>query len=245
LDALLVPLDESPSAEAALPIAAALASVCGGRLVLVRGPDRPPPGVRPSEVSGSAVSYAEEYLAEHAGRLRAQGLQVETATLPEGPVAQLIIDEAKDRSVDLVVMATHGRSGLGRVVYGGTSNAVLARCPVPVLLARSWLGGSEAAAIQRDAQVMAPQDGSDWARGALPAARELAKALGGALVEYAAPAGAAAGRAIGGTAAGIVVMSTHGRGAPGRQLLGSVADYVLRVGTVPLILVGPAALAGG
>src|SRR5438132_13062253 len=95
LDALLVPLDESPAAETGLKIAAALALVADMKLILVRGPDRPPAGVRPFEVSGGAVSYAEEYLAGHADRLKAQGLRVETATLPEGPIAQLIIDEAK------------------------------------------------------------------------------------------------------------------------------------------------------
>ena len=239
---ILVPLDESPAAEAVLPLVGALAGRADARLILVRVPDRPPPGVRPYEVSGGAVSYAEEYLAGTADRLRALGLRAESETLPEGPVPQAVLDAVREKGADLVAMATHGRSGLGRWTYGNVTNGVVARCPVPVLLARSWLGGDEGAAVRDGLTVLAPQDGSSTSAKALPYARWLAGAMGVEVRSFQAPErpGPAVSEEAQRLDAALVVMSTHGRGAPGRQVLGGVADYVLRVGTRALVLVGSA-----
>lgn len=246
MQTIVVPLDESPAAEAALPQAAALARSTGAELTLIRVPDRPPPGVRPYEVRGSAVSYAEEYLGETADRLREQGVRARSATLPEGPVPQAILDAAKEREADLVVMATHGRSGLGRWVYGNVTNGVLARCPVPVLITRSWLTAQEGPVIRRDTVLLVPLDGSAYAEGALPVAEAIAKATGarvGRITIVRGPSGPGVLEAAAEQGAALIVMTAHGRSAPGRQLLGNVADYVLRVGMTPLILVGPAAVA--
>ena len=282
---ILVPLDASPLAERALPYAAGLASIAGARLVLLRIPDRPPPGVRPSEIQGGAVSFAEEYLAEIADRFRALGVAADTS-VPEGSgvAAQGILEAVRTREVDLVVMTTHGRSGLGRWVYGGVAHAVLAHCPVPVLLARAWLPPAESWPPTRsNHEILIPLDGSPAAEAGLSAAESLAHSLDWGLVLYRAgaakgpddpPTGeyhaAAAGylsfpaagsrlpqrprivvltspgRALGIMAeqaeASLVVMTAYGQGGPGRQLLGSVTDFVLRSGTTPLVILGPAAI---
>lgn len=242
MQTILVPLDESPAAEAALPVAAALARAAGAGLLLMRVTDRPPVGVRPFEVRGGAISYAEEYLAGVADRL---DIDARTEVLAEGPVPQGILDSVSQREPWLVALATHGRSGLGRWVYGATTNAVLARCPVPVLLARSWLSGFEAASIEKGALVLCPLDGSSYAEAAFPIAEGLASSLAGRLekIQVDAPAGRTILAAAAERGAGLIVMSAHGQSAPGRALLGSVADYVLRMGTVPLVLLGPAAVA--
>src|SRR5262249_37090273 len=81
----------------------------------------------------------------------------------------------------LVIMATHGRSGLGRWVFGSVAARVLARAPAPVLLVRAWQGVHGPALPAMAPRVLVPLDGSAFAEEALPAARGLARALGGAL----------------------------------------------------------------
>ena len=55
----------------------------------------------------------------------------------EGPIAQTIIDLAKEENVDLIVMSTHGRSGIGRWVYGSVATKVLQHASCPVYLVRA------------------------------------------------------------------------------------------------------------
>jgi nucleotide-binding universal stress UspA family protein len=54
-----------------------------------------------------------------------------------GRVAETIIDYANRHSVDLIIMATHGRSGLSRWAYGSVADKVLRGADVPVLLVRA------------------------------------------------------------------------------------------------------------
>ena len=75
------------------------------------------------EANGSAVA---------AGFAR-QGIELEVAA-PYGAAAEEILAEIDVRLVDLIVMSTHGRSGLSRLIFGSVAQAVLARSPVPVLL---------------------------------------------------------------------------------------------------------------
>ena len=62
-----------------------------------------------------------------------QGVNIEVA-VPYGDAAESILVEIGLRSADLVVMCTHGRSGLGRWIYGSVAEQVLHRSPVPVVL---------------------------------------------------------------------------------------------------------------
>ncbi len=80
-----------------------------------------------------AIAEAEAYLSTVAARLVAEGLSVETA-VPYGAAAEGILTEIGLHSAGLVVMAAHSRSGLGRFAPGSVAQAVLARCPVPVVL---------------------------------------------------------------------------------------------------------------
>lgn len=232
MQTILVPLDESTASEAILPVATAFARATSTSLLLARVPDRPPPGVRPFEVRGGAVAYAEEYLAERADRLIEQGITVKTTTLPEGPVAGAILKAVKDREADMVAMATHGRTGPGTLAVGSVTNAVLARCPVPVLLARSWLGGDEAASVAKGALVLCA------GHAYLPVAEHLAAALQGRVTAVD-PSAPAILRAAANLGPGLIVMAAHGEGT---AVVGSAAEEFLRSGTAPLVLVGPAAL---
>ena len=107
LSSILVPLDGSTLAERALPYAEALARPSGARVVLVRAV----PGDR--EHGTESEAEARDYLNGLAARLAERVGVVETA-VPHGAAAEAIVEEARRQGSDLIVMATHGRGGLGR-----------------------------------------------------------------------------------------------------------------------------------
>ncbi len=142
---ILVPLDGSALAEQALAPAARIAEKFGGSLVLVRvlTPERTLPGFsylapRPASVPfGAARSLfdeAEAYLASV--RLPTAGVPVSTQVLAGAP-PEMIITAATEQAVGLIVMSTHGRAGLTRLLYGSVAEAVLRGATVPVLLVPS------------------------------------------------------------------------------------------------------------
>lgn len=141
---LLVPLDGSQLAELALPHAESWARTFDAEVVLLRVPTLPPYAtlgpdatmVVPSLLS-EAYDEADAYLANMLRSLKAKGLRVHKAAVEPGAVADTIIDYAHDSVVDLIVMSTHGRSGLGRWVYGSVADRVLRGADVPVLLIRA------------------------------------------------------------------------------------------------------------
>jgi nucleotide-binding universal stress UspA family protein len=77
--------------------------------------------------------HAGAYLEQVAASLRCRGFQV-TCELHSGPVADTILDAARCMQADLIVMSTHGRGGLGRLLLGSVSARVLQRALMPVLL---------------------------------------------------------------------------------------------------------------
>ncbi len=140
---ILVPLDREAGAEVALPVAADLAKSDGTviRLVYVA----PTPSAIVAE--GRVIAYADQesdrlqhlgmvYLREAAHQLA--GLPVEYA-VRFGEPAEEILEEAREFGADLVVMATHGRSGVARLMLGSVAEAVLRRSEVPVVLVRHGL----------------------------------------------------------------------------------------------------------
>jgi nucleotide-binding universal stress UspA family protein len=135
---IVVPLDTSELAEQALPHAMEIARRFGAQVELLT--------VIPAsledklEVQAAADTYdprkleAQEYLAAVAGRLSQEGIPVSTV-VRRGDVAEEIIDHSGHS--DLVVMCTHGRSGLGRWVYGSIADRTLRYATAPILLVRA------------------------------------------------------------------------------------------------------------
>jgi nucleotide-binding universal stress UspA family protein len=80
---------------------------------------------------------AERYLLKLSGELRERGLSVKTAVRTGQNVALEIIEYAREKGVDLIVMCTHGRSGFSRWVVGSVALKVLTRAEHPVLLIRA------------------------------------------------------------------------------------------------------------
>ena len=179
--AILVPLDGSELAERALGPARQLAVAAGATLLLVR--------VVPDRELGAAggpsdeVEEAQRYLASLASRLRAPvGREAAPVILTQacaGDPAERIVREAELWRTDLVVMATHGRGGLGRLVHGSVADAVLRASSVPVLLVPARCGAVRGLVGE---VVLAPVDGSPFAEVALGRAAELARELCAPLV---------------------------------------------------------------
>lgn len=142
---ILIPVDGSATSERALQEAIKLAAGKAGlRLVYVIE------AIYPLDAEGYAfIDYAalqdavrhtgERVLAQAAAQARQSGAPVETALLEAGGerVAAVIADEARQWQADLIVIGTHGRSGLSRLLLGSVAEGVLRGAPVPVLLVRA------------------------------------------------------------------------------------------------------------
>ena len=149
----LVPLDGSAVAETILPLILEIAGPLDMAVVLLRVVQPVPPMV----IEGSrhvvveAVEArridAEEYLAALAVELRKNGVRVE-ARVHRGVPAAEILAAARETEADLIVMTTHGRSGLGRLLFGSVAEEVLRHSDIPVSLMRC----TEAEAAQRAAR---------------------------------------------------------------------------------------------
>ena len=139
---ILVPLDGSELAKTALGQAEKLAKTFDAEIILFQVvPFMPiygsPELVTPLIVDEKQKEAVEKYLASLAEELKKKGLKV-TATVRTGQqVAGEIIDFAKEAGADLIVMCTHGRSGISRWVLGSVALKLLTRAEAPILLIRS------------------------------------------------------------------------------------------------------------
>src|SRR6185295_3852219 len=119
LTTILVPLDGSVVAEAALSPAVDLARDAGARLVLLRAAEaRSLPMADPVEAQVSVMWDAQEYLAAARARADMAGVADVEVSAWYGPPVQAIVEAARSRDVDLIVMSSHGRSGMARLVMG-------------------------------------------------------------------------------------------------------------------------------
>jgi nucleotide-binding universal stress UspA family protein len=173
---ILVPLDGSPLAEHALPYAERLASATSARLILCRALSATK--LQPTEIV-HAVDEAHAYVQGVAEQLGSRGSIVET-TIPWGEPADEILEQVRSARADLVVMATHGRSGLGRWLYGSVADEVLRRASVPIFLVPP--GSDEPWSVDRAPRILVPLDGSQLGEAALGPAREWATRLGSEIV---------------------------------------------------------------
>lgn len=180
LNKVLVPLDGSPLAERALEPAITLARPDGAELILLRVPVAATMAApMPAGVSGSgfgllwptqalehATTESEGYL-ERVAQAHA-GINIRTLTA-QGDVAEAIVDVAAKEGADLIVMSSHGRTGLSRWMYGSIAERALRAAPCPVMVLRS----------QRPIQkVLITLDGSELSARALAPGLEVAGRFG-------------------------------------------------------------------
>ena len=141
----LVPLDGSPLAEAIIPFLMEIAGPLKMSIVLLRVQEPIPSavgdGLRQAllEVREGHTREIEDYLASIADRLRARGVEA-SHVVRSGRPDEEIVEAARDAGVDLIAMGTHGRTGLGRLLFGSVAEQVLRHADVPVLMIRQTPG---------------------------------------------------------------------------------------------------------
>ncbi len=175
---ILVPLDGSHLAEAAVPIAERLAEACGAEITLLHVIEKAAPSSIHGEPHLAREEDAEAYLTALAQELTARGATVDhhVHEVPVGDVARSIAGHADEQGSDLVVVCTHGGGDLRRGLFGSIAQRVLQMCRRPVLLVRT----QRAPAVHPPfdpATIMVALDATVAAEAALPMASRLARAL--------------------------------------------------------------------
>ncbi len=175
---MLVPLDGSHLAEAAVPIAARLAHACGATITLLHVIEKGAPSSVHGEPHLATAADAEQYLKQLGDRLAANDRAIarHVHESPVGDVARSIADHAEEEASDLIVMTTHGAGDLRRGLWGSIAQRVLQLSRRPVLLVRTPAASAVAAEFAPDT-IMVPLDGTAAAEAALPLACGLAQAL--------------------------------------------------------------------
>jgi nucleotide-binding universal stress UspA family protein len=173
---ILVPLNGSAFAESILPDALRLAAP-DGELVLVRDASKPEIDDVTGKFSESAaVDHAEDYLENLARKLHSEGVAVRAQTMVMGNPSDAIDEAIRLVKPDVVACATHGRTPLQRLLWGGVVWKALTHSSVPVLLRHPYRPGEQPAPFPEPMlrRVMVPLDGSELAEKALPLAQQLA-----------------------------------------------------------------------
>lgn len=135
---ILVPLDGSPLAEAAIDAALDLRHGMPCTLMLVRAAEAHVlPAVDPTDEQVEVVREAEQYLDGVVQRLAQRGVKDVDTSVWYGPAAASIIEAARLKKADLIVMSTHGRSGLGRLIMGSVTESVLRGTTTPICVVRT------------------------------------------------------------------------------------------------------------
>ena len=135
---ILVPLDGSPFAEAALPKAVELIRHNGrATLILLRAAEATTClGADPTDAQVRIVHEAEEYLETVAARLRENGIFKVKTSVWYGAPGWAILEAARMTNPDLIMMGTHGRTGIGRLIVGSVAESVLRGTRTPLFLIR-------------------------------------------------------------------------------------------------------------
>jgi nucleotide-binding universal stress UspA family protein len=142
IQCILVPLDFSEHAAAVLDWAAHLAEQHSSRIVLFHAYHLPVEfqqlegAYLPPDFWANVKAEAEESLDRYAEELRKRGIEVE-AVVAEGYAATAVVDEVEKQSADLVVIGTHGLSGLKHMLLGSIAERVVQKAPCPVLTVKT------------------------------------------------------------------------------------------------------------
>jgi nucleotide-binding universal stress UspA family protein len=147
---ILVPLDGSKLAECALPHAMDMAKAYKAKLILVSvtevvkgfrvvsDPSKSTEEALAPEAGGKLEEQARKYLDKVAKRIEKEGIQV-TTDIPYGRPADEIITSSMLNNCDVIVMSSHGRSGVSKWTHGSVADKVFRASPTPVLMIREAL----------------------------------------------------------------------------------------------------------
>lgn len=177
---VMVPLDGSSFAEAALPLGRGLAERAQAHLELVTVHE-PIPAFAQADWEASAREWSENYLEEVTRRLGEVHGRIESTVLA-GLVAEQLEERAEETGADLLVMATHGRGTLSRAWLGSVADHFVRHSPCPVLLVRP--DGDEEVdltSLAEISRILVPLDGSSFSEAVLEQAGDLATLFGAEL----------------------------------------------------------------
>jgi nucleotide-binding universal stress UspA family protein len=183
---IVVALDGSELSERALPYAAAYAKALGARLLLLtvwEGAEETLVLALPSvakDLFAEGERYFERYLAGAAKKVQAPDLKVDAEVLTGHP-ADEIVRIVGERKARLLVLASHGRAGLGRWWYGSVTADLVRRSPAPTLVVGPKVLEQAAKEIKHGS-ILVPLDGSKLAEAALAPAQELAQKFSAEIV---------------------------------------------------------------
>lgn len=177
-DPILIPLDGSLLAECVLPHASAIARAFNSRVMLLRALDR-------NQAAEKAQLFdllnwqinktgAKLYLEKTSARLQKSGLQVEVTVL-EGLVAESITDFAQSQGMKLIILSSHGRSGLSQWGLSSVTQKIIFSAPTSVLIIRAHQPTASDLDERLYTQIMVPLDGSRRAENVLPMVTALAR----------------------------------------------------------------------
>jgi nucleotide-binding universal stress UspA family protein len=136
VDRILVPLDGSSTAEAVLPHVRRLLRRHDATLILVRAVT-PPPVEHAAMVVQAMEDAAREYLEGMKARLERAGVDVQVDLGVGGP-ATVVVSAARRRKATMIALATHGSTGLKRLLLGSVAEELVRLSPVPVLAVRPF-----------------------------------------------------------------------------------------------------------
>ncbi len=177
-DPVLVPLDGSLLAECVLPHVSAIARAFDAKVILLRVLDK-------NQASEKAQLFdllnwqinktgAKLYLEKVSTRLQRPGLQIETAVL-EGLVAESITKYALSQGVKLVILSSHGRSGLSQWGISSVTQKIIFSAPSSVLIIRAHQPANGKTVECQYKRIVVPLDGSRRAENVLPMVTLLAR----------------------------------------------------------------------
>lgn len=174
IERILFPTDFSEGAARAFPQAAFLAHAHGADLFILSVASRHLHAyrqmVKRHPMTADEINGMMRDLPFDAGDLSIEQMQVEGAIVPDR-----IVEFADERDIDLVVMGTHGRTGVNRMLMGSVAEDVVRAAPCPVLTTR---GTSETAPSKHVSRILVPVDFSDGSHLAVAHARDLALTYG-------------------------------------------------------------------
>ena len=175
---ILLPLDGSILAECVLPHALALAKVFESHITLLRVLEKPSKAGHSQPIDPldwlTRKIDVEAYLEKVAGRLRNTGLPVE-CTLLEGPPANSIIDFAYGHNIDLIILSSHGLSGLSGWNVNSIVTKIILRARLSTMIVRAYKSRPKHLTDLSYKRLLVPLDGSQRAECALQSASKLAQ----------------------------------------------------------------------
>ena len=142
---ILVPVDGSKTSQKAAAEAARLAKLTGARLKLLHIVDPlahingfETPATYLSELRPVFLKVGEQLVAQAKADIDTEEVNIETQVVESAGerVSEIIVDQAREWGADLIVLGTHGRRGIERVMMGSDAEQVARIAPVPVLLVR-------------------------------------------------------------------------------------------------------------